>query len=686
MSDFNIRRGLSTVLFSAPGVINEKLIIEEGCWYLCTDTAELFLGVLENNTLKLKKINKEDYTEADIPTKLSELLNDCGFITEIPDNYIVEEDLTNFATKEFVTSEIAKAELSGKDIDLSAYYTKSEVDTTIAEVNSNKADKSELFSKDYNDLLNKPNIPSTEGLATEEFVTEAINNIPEVDLSNYVTKSELPSLEDYAKIEDIPDVSIYAEKSEIPDLTPYAKKSEVITAIPDEYITNDELNSHGYATETFVADKIAEAKLEGESVDLSKYATKEDISEFIKEIPFEYITEEELNAKGYLTSHQDISGKADLEHRHDDLYDAKGSAEQVKNELLNGAGEAFDTLKELGDLISGSQNAINALETIAANKADKEHTHSEYLTEHQSLDEYAKKTEIPDVADFITIQDVEAKKYLTDIPAEYITETELNAKKYLTEHQSLAGYATEKFVSDAIADIDIPEVDTSSFATNEELLKKADKVLFTVDKVVTKPVGSFIEGESVKGLTIAEILAKLLGLVDKVVDPDEPEIPEEPTSVVENIIENLIPMYSINSDSELAEITYNYINLTEDEAKNIATESGFYQIKDSSGNVIESGYQELQVDNDSVYYIIALPKGIDFNTMVEVSAYDKNKNMWAPTLNFNLTSDPEVVAERCDEVGLEISHINTDIYTVWAYDDVPTGSILRFKIIENVNK
>ena len=34
-------------------------------------------------------------------------------------------------------------------------------------------------------------------------------------------------------------------------------------------------------------------------------------SNFLTSIPSEYVTESELNAKGYLTEHQDISGKAD---------------------------------------------------------------------------------------------------------------------------------------------------------------------------------------------------------------------------------------------------------------------------------------------------------------------------------------------------------------------------------------
>lgn len=47
------------------------------------------------------------------------------------------------------------------------------------------------------------------------------------------------------------------------------------------------------------------------------------------------------------------------------------SAENVKNDLLNGAGDAYDTLKELGDLINENVDAIEALETIATGKASQ---------------------------------------------------------------------------------------------------------------------------------------------------------------------------------------------------------------------------------------------------------------------------------------------------------------------------
>lgn len=55
---------------------------------------------------------------------------------------------------------------------------------------------------------------------------------------------------------------------------------------------------------------------------------------------------------------------------------ATTAANKVKNDLLNGAGTAYDTLKELGDLIVDNTDAIDALETIASGKADADHDHA----------------------------------------------------------------------------------------------------------------------------------------------------------------------------------------------------------------------------------------------------------------------------------------------------------------------
>lgn len=105
-----------------------------------------------------------------------------------------------------------------------------------------------------------------------------------------------------------------------------------------------------------------------------------------------YYTETEVDTK--------LASKSDSTHNHNSAYDTKGAADTalasaktyadtalasaktyadsaatnaantVKNQLLNGAGGAYDTLKELGDLIDDNTDAIDALEIIAAGKQD----------------------------------------------------------------------------------------------------------------------------------------------------------------------------------------------------------------------------------------------------------------------------------------------------------------------------
>ena len=110
------------------------------------------------------------------------------------------------------------------------------------------------------------------GYATEQYVQEYAQPKGE-----YLT--EVP--EDYAKTEDIP------------------TKPEDIGAQPaGNYLT--EVPS-GYATEEFVKNKIAEAELGGEEVDLSGYAQKSELPTKVSELE---------NDAGYLTEHQDLSDYA----------------------------------------------------------------------------------------------------------------------------------------------------------------------------------------------------------------------------------------------------------------------------------------------------------------------------------------------------------------------------------------
>jgi hypothetical protein len=169
-------------------------------------------------------VNLEDYAKtSDVPTKLSELTND-----------------KDFATVNRVLEEIAKSQLEGSEVDLSAY-------------------------------------------ATKEFVADEIEKIDVTEqLGDYAKKSELPT-----------------------NVSQLTNDKNYLTSIPSEYITETELNAKGYLTT---------------HQDISAYAKKTEIptkvsqltndSKFLTGIPAEYVTETKLNDKGYLTQHQDISGLA----------------------------------------------------------------------------------------------------------------------------------------------------------------------------------------------------------------------------------------------------------------------------------------------------------------------------------------------------------------------------------------
>lgn len=96
------------------------------------------------------------------------------------------------------------------------------------------------------------------GYATEKYVDDAIAAIPEVDLSDYAKKTDIPSTSGLAT-------------------TKYVDEKFNSIEIPD-------VDLDGYATEKFVTDKIAEAQLSGDDVDLSDYYKKSEVDKIVEEI------------------------------------------------------------------------------------------------------------------------------------------------------------------------------------------------------------------------------------------------------------------------------------------------------------------------------------------------------------------------------------------------------------------
>ena len=130
--------------------------------------------------------------------------------------------------------------------------------------------------------------------ATESYVTNAIENIPSIDLSSYVTYSYLDSKE-YITINDVPviDTSSYVTYTYLGVRLSY-------------YVDLTDLESMGYATESYVMDAIGNIPI----IDTSSYVTytylesKEYIT--INDVPTvdtsSYVTYSYLDSCGYITS------------------------------------------------------------------------------------------------------------------------------------------------------------------------------------------------------------------------------------------------------------------------------------------------------------------------------------------------------------------------------------------------
>ena len=292
---------------------------------------------------------KKSIDKIKVPTKISELSNDAGYLTQ-------HQDISNLATKSEVSAvenkipaayELPTASattLGGVKVGSGLSITNGVLSATggggVADsVEWDKVQNKPNFanvatSGDYNDLSNKPTIPSVEGLASEAYVNEKVAAI------------KVPSLDGYAKTADL---STVATSGSYNDLS----NKPTIPSI------------EGLASETYVNEKVAAI--------------------VIPEVPTK-VSELENDA-GYLTTHQSLAEYA----KTTDL------AQVAKTGSYNDLADK-PTIPSTAGLASTEYVDLKVGEIIiptVPTKVSELENDAGYLTEHQSLAEYAKKTEIP---------------------------------------------------------------------------------------------------------------------------------------------------------------------------------------------------------------------------------------------------------------------------------------------------
>ena len=342
---------------------------------------ELKAEVNENELVAaqaLTKLNNEKANKSDIPTSLSQLTNDSGFITA---SDVPAQDLSGYVTTEALNAKgyltsvpseyVTETELNAKGYLTaipSEYVTETELNGKgyLTSVPDGYALKTEIPTK-VSQLTNDSNFITQDTFGTLQNSVDSLAN--EVDENEYVAAQALTKLDnEKANKSDIP-----TNVSQLVNDSGFITASQVPTQDLSGYVTTEALNAKGYIT-SVPEEYVTETEL------LAKG--------YLISVPSEYITETELEAKGYLTS-------VPSEYVTEDVLSGYTTTEQFE-ELYNGVID--------NELVIS--RALTQLDTDKANVSDIPTNISELNND---------------------------KGYLTEIPSEYVTE--INTK--FSEMQTL---------------------------------------------------------------------------------------------------------------------------------------------------------------------------------------------------------------------------------------------------------
>lgn len=315
---------------------------------------------------------------------------EAGSITFVDETGYIGLKVTEdgIIAKDVVTPEHTLSSKADKSFVEDNYYNKSTVDKKIAEAVTGGQ-------------------VSLDGFATEQWVNEQGFLKDHQDISHLATKAELPTVP--TKVSELENDSKFITIDEVPEVTVPTKTSD---------LTND-----------------------------SGFITIEDVP--VLEIPEDYVTETELNDKGFLTEHQNISHLASknwvesqgyahqedlLEISFNDIQDSPISIDD--SGMINFVDESGNVGFQI------NEEGLRVTDVIAG-----EHKLSQKAnaSDIPSLDGYAKTEELPDFNEFAKTSDIpslEGYAKLEDIPEipeipsldDYATKEWVNNKNYATEY------------------------------------------------------------------------------------------------------------------------------------------------------------------------------------------------------------------------------------------------------------
>ena len=420
-----------------------------------------------------------ELTDGEKLVKKSDLPSTVGLISEATADtkYVSKSEKESLATKEELESAKSRIgvleskedsdkqtlSITGRTITISGSNSSVEVPEQDLSGLATKADVDTIYAK-------KSELPSVEGLITETKADEKY--IPKSEKESLATKEEVKSIKDHlpvltgeeklAKTSDIPSVTgliseatadtKYLEKSKEAALATKAEVKDITDKLP-EFAKKSELPSvEGLISETKADGKYApKTDLETAKERISVLESKEDTDKQTLSIVGRTITISGSDSS-VTVPEQDLSTlvtKDDAELK----YAKKEQVEQLASK---------SEIEGLRQLVTGSKVDTSGL-------LSKEDAGNTYLRKDVAETSYAKKSEIPNVEEFITESKV-AETYATRFDLEGANikinrlEDQVNREK-----PTLSIEGNTITISGSNSSVTVPEQDISGLATKSDI-------------------------------------------------------------------------------------------------------------------------------------------------------------------------------------------------------------------------
>lgn len=218
----------------------------------------------------------------------------------------------------------------------------------------------------------------------------------------------------------------------------------------------------------------------GRVVDVDSIVTKQELDELFAKIKAQGGTYDDSSLRTELSNKADRTEIAQITSKIS-ILEQKTDKDTIYND------------EPLKTRLSALESKPNIDTSLLVTKQELEN--KGYLTQHQSLTEYAKKSELPQ-----PYSDTELKNRVAQLESKpsidtsnFVTNEALNSKGYLTQHQSLEGYAKKSEIPQPYNDSDIKQRLTAveqkgeGYATKEQLasIHKTPQKLSIAGNVVT---------------------------------------------------------------------------------------------------------------------------------------------------------------------------------------------------------